>query len=85
MATAQPKMTQRSWTPLKTSVRVNSTQTGITDVTIAQRYGLTLREDLDVPDQLCSLSNNSQLSLYKDAVISYVGGFVAKMVQKKIG
>lgn len=64
---------------------VNSTQTGISDVSIAQRYDLELREEIDVPDHLCLLSNNVQLSLYKNAVISYVAGFVAKMVGKKIG
>ena len=64
---------------------INNVQTGTSDVQIARRYDLTLRAPLATDHDYCDISNDVMLSEYKDAVISYVAGFVARMVKKSIG
>ena len=55
-----------------------------TDVAIARRYDLELREPVANDHDYCDVPNSIVLSDYKEAVISYVAGFVVKMVEKKI-
>ena len=55
-----------------------------TDVAIARRYDLELREPVASDHDYCDVPNSIVLSDYKEAVISYVAGFVVKMVEKKI-
>ena len=62
-----------------------STSKRISDVMIARRYDLELRQkpakdDHDYGD----VPNAMELSEFKEAVISYVAGYIVKMVQKKI-
>ena len=54
------------------------------DVAIAPRYDLELREPVANDHDYCDVPNSIVLSDYKEAVISYVAGFVVKMVEKKI-
>ena len=48
----------------------NSIQSSISDVSIARRYDLELRQPLDIERDVGQLSNDVQISEYKDAVIS---------------
>ena len=62
-----------------------STSKGISDVTIARRYDLELRQEPAKDDHdYGDVPNAMELSEFKEAVISYVAGYVVKMVQKKI-
>ena len=61
---------------------INSRPTGISDVAIARRYDLALREPSATEHDYCDVPNAVELSDFKEAVISYIAGFVAKMVEK---
>ena len=63
---------------------INSFQTGISDLVIARRYDLELRAPADNVHDYADAPNVSELSEYKEAAISYIAGFVVKMVQKII-
>jgi hypothetical protein len=63
---------------------INSLPTGISDVAIARRYDLALRPPAADDHDYCDVSNAMKLSEYKEAAISYIAGYVVKMVEKKI-
>ncbi|CAB4024443.1 Hypothetical predicted protein, partial [Paramuricea clavata] len=63
---------------------INSVATGISDVAIARRYDLELRRPAADDHDYCDVSNAMELSEYKEAAISYIAGYVVKMVEKKI-
>jgi hypothetical protein len=63
---------------------INSIPTGISDVAIARRYDLELRQPAADDHDYCDVSNAMELSEYKEAAISYIAGYVVKMVEKKI-
>ena len=63
---------------------INSLPTGISDVAIARRYDLMLRPPAADDHNYCDVSNAMELSEYKEAAISYITGYVVKMVEKKI-
>ena len=63
---------------------INSLPTGISDVALARRYDLALREPVTNDHDYCDVSNVIELSDFKEAVISYIAGYVIKMVEKKI-
>ena len=63
---------------------INSVPTGISDVAIARRYDLELRQPAADDHDYCDVSNAMELSEYKEAAISYIAGYVVKMVEKKI-
>ena len=62
---------------------INSVPTGISDMAIAGRYDLEMRQSA-ADDHDCDVSNAIELSEYKEAAISYIAGYVVKMVEKKI-
>ena len=51
---------------------------------LARRYDLALREPVASDHDYCDVSNVIELSDFKEAVISYIAGYVIKMVEKKI-
>ncbi|CAB4037339.1 THAP domain-containing 9, partial, partial [Paramuricea clavata] len=63
---------------------INSVPTGISDVAIARRYDLEMRQPAADDHNYCDVSNAMELSEYKEAAISYIAGYVVKMVEKKI-
>ena len=63
---------------------INSVHTGISDVAIARRYDLEMRQPAADDHDYCDVSNAMELSEYKEAAISYIAGYVVKMVEKKI-
>ena len=63
---------------------INNVQTGNTDVQIAREYDLILRAPLATYHDYCDISNEVMLTEYKEAVLSYVAGFVARIVKKSI-
>ena len=63
---------------------INSCQTGTSDISIARRYDLNLRQPAAIDHDYCDVSNAIKLSEYKEEAISYIAGFVAKMVKKQI-
>ena len=63
---------------------INSVPTGVSDVAIARRYDLELRQPTDTDHDYCDVSNAMELSEYKEAAISYIAGYVVRMVEKKI-
>ena len=63
---------------------INSLPTGISNVALARRYDLALREPVASDHDYCDVSNVIELSDFKEAVISYIAGYVIKMVEKKI-
>ncbi len=54
----------------------------ISDVAIARRYDLELRQPAATGHDYCDISNAIELSEYKEAAISYIAGYVVKMVEK---
>ena len=77
-------MIPKSWTPNIHKCNVNSLPTGTLDISIAQRYDLQLRQPATIVHDYCDASNAMELSEYKEAAISYIAGFVAKMAKKRI-
>ena len=63
---------------------INSVPTGISDVAIARRYDLELRQPEATDHDYCDVSNAMELSEYKEAAISYIAGYVVRMVEKKV-
>ena len=63
---------------------IDSQPTGISDVAIARRYDLELRQPVATHHDYCDVSNAIELSKYKVAAISYIAGYVVRMVEKKI-
>ena len=63
---------------------INAVSTGISDVAIARRYDLELRQPADSDHDYCDVSNAIELSEYKEVAISYIAGYVVKMVEKKV-
>ena len=59
-------------------------QTGTSDVALARRYDLELRMPLEQDHDYADVRNISELSEYKEAAISYIAGYVMKMVVKRI-
>ena len=57
----------------------------IEDVTTARRYDLALRDQPDATDHdYCDVPNVMELSEFKTSAISYIAGYVVRMVEKKI-
>ena len=69
---------------VKDQCEIDSQPTGISDVAIARRYDLELRQPAATDHDYCDVSNAIELSEYKEAAISYIAGYVVKMVVKKI-
>ena len=69
---------------VKDQCEIDSQPTGISDVAIARRYDLELREPVATDHDYCDVSNAIVLSEYKEAAISYIAGYVVRMVEKKI-
>ena len=64
---------------------VDSVQTSLIDMQNIRRYDLEPREVPQAIDHdYCDISNIVMVSEYKEAVISYIAGFVAKKAVKKI-
>ncbi len=53
-------------------------------IAIARRYDLELRQPAATDHDYCDVSNAMELSEYKEAAISYIAGYVVRMVEKKI-
>ena len=64
---------------------IESIPTGISDIAIARRYDLELREPVSNDHDYCDISNAVDITEFKEAAISYMAGFTAKAVKKKIG
>ena len=62
---------------------INSLPTGVSDVAIARRYDLELRQPVATDHDYCDVSNAIELPEYKEAAISYIAGYVVRMVEKK--
>ena len=57
----------------------------IEDVTIARRYDLALRPEPAATDHdYCDVPNVMELSEFKTSAISYIAGYVVRMVERKI-
>ena len=57
----------------------------IDDVTIARRYDLALRDEPTATDHdYCDVPNVMELSEFKTSAISYIAGYVVRMVERKI-
>ena len=69
---------------VKDQCETNSSTTGISDVAIARRYDMQLRQPESSDHDYCDLPNVVELSEYKEAAISYIAGYVVRMVEKKI-
>ena len=80
--------TPQDETEILTSVQdqceITALTTGISDVAIARRYDMELRAPASVDHDYTDVSNAVQLSEYKEEAISYIAGYVAKAVEKKI-
>ena len=63
---------------------IHEVQTGTSDVALARRYDLELRMSSEQDHDYEDVSNVSELSEYKEAAISYIAGYVVKMVVKRI-
>ena len=64
----------------------NSVQTSLIDMQNIRRYDLEPREVPQATDHdYCDIPNIIMVSEYKEAVISYIAGFVAKKAVNKIG
>ncbi len=63
---------------------INFVPTGISDVAIARRYDLELRQPEATDHDYCDVSNAMELSKYKEVAISYIAGYVVRMVEKKV-
>ena len=62
-----------------------SSRIEIDQVTIARKYDLALRpEPVTADHDYCDAPNVMELSEFKSAAISYIAGYVVRMVQKKI-
>ena len=57
---------------------INSVPTGISDVAIARRFDLELRQPEATDHDYCDVSNAMELSEYKEAAISYITGYVVE-------
>ena len=66
------------------SITVNDLQTDTLDVCIARRYDLELRLPMQNDHDYGDVPNFGSLSEYKKAVITYIAGYVVRMVKKKI-
>ena len=64
--------------------RINSKQTGTSDVAFERRYDLELRMPSEKDHDYANIPNVTELSEYKQAAISYIASFVVKMVQNKV-
>ena len=62
-----------------------SSRIEIDEITIARRYDLTLRPEASVASDYdyCDVPNDIELSKFKSAAISYIAGYVVRMMQKK--
>ena len=69
---------------VKDQCEINSSPTGISDVAIARRYDMELRQPESGDHDYCDVPNVVELSEYKEAAISYIAGYVVRMVEKKI-
>ena len=57
---------------VKDQCEIDSQPTGISDVAIARRYDLELRQPAATDHDYCDVSNAMELSEYKEAAISYI-------------
>ena len=69
---------------VKDQSEINSQRTGISEVAIARRYDLGVREPVTTDHDYCDVPNAIELSEYKGAAISYIAGYAVKMVEKRI-
>ena len=61
-----------------------SSRIEIDQVTIVRKYDLALRpEPVTTDHDYCDAPNVMELSEFKSAAISYIAGYVVRMVQKK--
>ena len=63
---------------------INSAPNGISELAIARRYDMQVRESESSDDDYCDIPNVVELYEYKEAAISYIAGYVVRMVEKKI-
>ena len=63
---------------------IHEVQTGTLDVALARRYDLELRMPSEQDHDYADVPNVSELSEYREAAISYIAGYVVKMVVKRI-
>ena len=61
---------------------INSQTTRISEVAIAKRYDLELREPDSFDHDYCDVPNAIELSEYKEAAISYIAGMWLKWLKK---
>jgi hypothetical protein len=64
--------------------QINPVRTGISDMAIARRYDLELRPPAADDHNYHDVSNTIELSVYKEAAIPYISGYVVKIVEKKV-
>ena len=62
--------------------KVGDSDFSITDAAVIRKYGLDGTGSLENDHDYCKAPNIGQLSEYKKAAISYIAGYVAKMVEK---
>ena len=54
------------------------------DIAVARRYGIIVCPPSHIDYDYADITNFSQLSPFKDAVVGYIAGYVVRMVRKKI-
>ena len=66
------------------SCQVNGKTVTMTNAALIRKYDLQERVPEQSDHDYCDLPNVVSISEYKEAAISYIGGFVAKTVEKKL-
>ena len=62
-----------------------SSAVAIEDVMIARKYDLALRDEPAATDHdYCDIGNSMELSEFKTSAISYIAGYVVRMVERKV-
>ena len=62
-----------------------SSTVAIEDVMIARKYDLALRDEPAATDHdYCDIGNSMELSEFKTSAISYIAGYVVRMVERKV-
>ena len=65
------------------SCKINGKDVTMTNAALIRKYDLQERVPMQSENDYCDLPNVVRISEYKEAVISYIAGFVAKAVAKK--
>jgi hypothetical protein len=66
------------------SVQVDDTQQDTLDMAVARMYDLDDRQPVQDDHDYVDIPNRATLSQYKKAVISYIAGYVVRIVKRKI-